>query len=139
MVPYFGSKSRVSEVLSGKCTLSLAMIRRLHEGLGIPADIPMAERAAPAPDPRLDGIDWSTFPLAESAKRRWFGDRVRNARELRENAEELLGGLVLAAESACPGPVILRQSQRANSPRSEPALRAWRARVWQLARDARAG
>jgi HTH-type transcriptional regulator / antitoxin HigA len=136
LVPYFGSKSRVSEVLSGKRTLSLAMIRRLHEGLGIPAEVLIAERAAPAPDSRLDDVDWSTFPLAEIAKRRWFGDLARSARELRENAEELLGGLILAAECACPGPVTLRQSQRANSPHSESTLRAWRAQVWRLAQDA---
>jgi HTH-type transcriptional regulator/antitoxin HigA len=37
LVPYFGSRSKVSEVLSGKRPLSLAMIRRLHHGLGIPA------------------------------------------------------------------------------------------------------
>jgi len=39
LVPYFGSRSRVSEVLSGKRNLSLKMIRALVEGLGIPADI----------------------------------------------------------------------------------------------------
>ena len=39
MIPYFGSKSKVSEVLSHKRNLSLPMIRRLHKGLGIPLDI----------------------------------------------------------------------------------------------------
>ena len=34
-----GSRTRVSEVLSGKRGLSIAMIRRLHEQLGIPADV----------------------------------------------------------------------------------------------------
>ena len=103
LVPYIGGKSRVSEVLSGKRTLSLAMIRRLHEGLGIPADVLIAETPVQAPDSRLDDVDWSAFPLAEIAKCRWFGDFARTARELRENAEELLGGLLLAAEIACPG------------------------------------
>ncbi|WP_241575061.1 helix-turn-helix domain-containing protein [Rosenbergiella nectarea] len=36
---YLGSKSKVSEVLSGKIPLSLNMIRKVHEGLGIPLDI----------------------------------------------------------------------------------------------------
>lgn len=36
LVPHLGSESRVSEVLAGKRRLSLAMIRRLHDGLGIP-------------------------------------------------------------------------------------------------------
>jgi len=39
LVPYFGTRSRVSEVLARKRPLTLAMIRRLHDGLGIPAEI----------------------------------------------------------------------------------------------------
>lgn len=38
LIPYLGSKSRVSEVLSGKRSLSLNMVRALSRGLGIPAD-----------------------------------------------------------------------------------------------------
>lgn len=37
--PYLGSQKRVSEVLNRERALSLDMIRRLHKGLGIPADI----------------------------------------------------------------------------------------------------
>jgi len=37
--PYLGSRARVAEVLNRKRTLSLEMIRRLHSGLGIPADV----------------------------------------------------------------------------------------------------
>ena len=36
--PYIGPPQRVYEVLSRKRALSLAMIRRLHTGLGIPAE-----------------------------------------------------------------------------------------------------
>jgi HTH-type transcriptional regulator/antitoxin HigA len=36
--PYIGSRARVAEVLNGKRSLTLAMIRRLHAGLGIPAE-----------------------------------------------------------------------------------------------------
>lgn len=35
---YFGGRSKASEVLSGKRPLTLRMIRKLNEGLGIPAD-----------------------------------------------------------------------------------------------------
>ncbi|WP_186264865.1 helix-turn-helix domain-containing protein [Burkholderia gladioli] len=37
--PYIGNTNRVYEVLNGKRPLSLAMIRRLHQGLRIPADV----------------------------------------------------------------------------------------------------
>ncbi len=43
LVPYFGSRSKVSEVLSGKRQLSLAMIRRLYRDLGIPAKVLLQE------------------------------------------------------------------------------------------------
>jgi HTH-type transcriptional regulator/antitoxin HigA len=36
--PYIGHSGRVSEVLSGRRALSLEMIRRLNEGLGIPLE-----------------------------------------------------------------------------------------------------
>ena len=39
LIAYLGSKERVSEVLNRKRGLSLGMIRRLHVGLGIPADL----------------------------------------------------------------------------------------------------
>src|SRR5882757_8552565 len=46
----FGTRTRVAEVLNGKRRLSIAMIRRLHEKLGIPAETPIgptrADRAA---------------------------------------------------------------------------------------------
>lgn len=37
--PMIGKTNRVYEVLAHKRTLSLAMIRRLHKGLGIPAQV----------------------------------------------------------------------------------------------------
>jgi len=39
LVQYIGSKSKVSEVLNHKRSLSLNMIRKLYSGLGIPAEI----------------------------------------------------------------------------------------------------
>ena len=37
--PFIGSRARVAEVLNRKRSLTLAMIRRLHKGLGIPAEV----------------------------------------------------------------------------------------------------
>jgi HTH-type transcriptional regulator / antitoxin HigA len=39
LVPFLGSRSRVSEVLSGRRSLSLKMIRSLVGGLRIPAEV----------------------------------------------------------------------------------------------------
>jgi len=38
LVPFIGSRNRVHEVLNRKRPLTLKMIWRLHEGLGIPAE-----------------------------------------------------------------------------------------------------
>lgn len=38
MIDYFGSASRVSEVLNRKRPLTLEMIRKIHKGLGISAE-----------------------------------------------------------------------------------------------------
>jgi len=37
--PYIGSRARVSEVLNRKRPLTMEMIRNLHSGLGIPAEV----------------------------------------------------------------------------------------------------
>ena len=44
--PIIGRSNRVYEVLNRKRPLTLAMIRRLHHVLGIPADVLIAETAA---------------------------------------------------------------------------------------------
>ncbi|HEX9870719.1 MAG TPA: transcriptional regulator [Candidatus Tectomicrobia bacterium] len=53
--PYLGSRARVAEVLNRKRPLSLEMIRRLHTGLGIAADILIQSYAlaTPALNPRM--------------------------------------------------------------------------------------
>ncbi|HEX9782190.1 MAG TPA: transcriptional regulator [Opitutaceae bacterium] len=50
--PYLQSKSKVSEVMNRKRPLSLAMIRALHRGLRIPAEVLVQESAGPYSKPR---------------------------------------------------------------------------------------
>ena len=44
--PFIGSRARVAEVLNHKRSLTLPMIRRLHQGLGIPAEVLIGESVA---------------------------------------------------------------------------------------------
>lgn len=53
LVPYLGSKSKVSEVLSGRRPLSLAMIRKLVTGLHLPAEVALREMKPSRPTRRL--------------------------------------------------------------------------------------
>lgn len=48
LIRFIGSRNRVHEILNRRRPLTLTMIRRLHEGLGIPADslIKATDRAA---------------------------------------------------------------------------------------------
>jgi len=48
-----GSQGRVSEVLNGKRALSKEMIRRLHAGLGIPAEVLVQEGGSIGAEPGL--------------------------------------------------------------------------------------
>jgi HTH-type transcriptional regulator/antitoxin HigA len=41
--PFLGSSGRISEVMSGKRMLSIGMIRNLHAGLKIPAEVLIQE------------------------------------------------------------------------------------------------
>jgi len=45
--PYLQSKSKISEVMNRKRPLSLSMIRSLHRGLHIPAEVLVQESQAP--------------------------------------------------------------------------------------------
>ena len=42
LVPFIGSRAKVSEVLSGKRAITMSIARALHQHLGIPADVPFA-------------------------------------------------------------------------------------------------
>lgn len=56
LIPYIGSPSKVSEVLSGKRTLSLAMIRALHAGLKLPLEV-LVQGHEPNPSDEQDADD----------------------------------------------------------------------------------
>ncbi len=87
LIPYIGSKSKVSEVLSGKRALSLNMIRKLNAGLGIPAEVLIQETGKSLPDSSImkHGVN---FPFTEMFRRGWFKDffdgSLNDAKELKE-------------------------------------------------------
>lgn len=56
MQPYIGNANRVYEVLAGKRALSLAMIRRLHDGLRIPAEVLIGPAWPSKPPPHRSDV-----------------------------------------------------------------------------------
>ena len=84
LIPFIGSRAKVSEVLSGKRAITMSMARALHQHLGIPADVLLQKPGVVLDDPVAD-IEWSRFPLKEMAKRGWLPN-------LPDRAEELIRG-----------------------------------------------
>lgn len=133
LVPFIGSRSKVSEVLNRKKSLSLAMMRGLHKGLGIPADILLQEPGANFP-PDLPELDWKRFPLSEMAKKGW----IPNQTDLKCKAEEYIRALIdQAGGMNSVSAMLFRRSRsaRQNSKMDQYALIAWCLRVLSLARQ----
>jgi len=68
LIPFIGSRSKVSEVLSGKRPFTLSMIRALHESLGIPLDVLVRQSV---PDREPSETSWDQALLREMNKRGW--------------------------------------------------------------------
>lgn len=58
LVPYIGSQPKVSAVLNGKRELSKDMIRKLHDGLGIPLEVLMNKPGSENPEPDFSITKW---------------------------------------------------------------------------------
>jgi HTH-type transcriptional regulator/antitoxin HigA len=134
LVPYVGSRSKVSEVLSGKRPLSLKMIRALHKGLGIPAEVLLQEPGATVPD-ELPNLNCERFPLREMARRGWISARDQSTAKLKDHAEELVRKFLRPLRDCRVQPGLLRPRQhiRSGSAMDEYALLAWCVRVIALA------
>lgn len=122
--PYIGSRGKVSEVLSGKQPLTLAMIRALHTHFGIPAEVLVGDVGPAGILPEPTGLDWGRFPINEMAKRGW----VRSVAATKAKAEGLIGELIASAGGmkAVPMPLCRRNdSMRQNAKTDTYALLAW--------------
>jgi HTH-type transcriptional regulator / antitoxin HigA len=135
LVPYIGSKSKVSEVLSGKRPLTLTMIRALHEGLDIPADVLLQRTPDAGPDGEGERFDWSRMPVKEMSRRGW----LTASPEQLERDPAGLAKRWFASLGHSRQPVLLRKSRHTRSAREMDgyALAAWTAHVLQLASEQR--
>ena len=129
LVPYLGSPSRVSEVLARRRPINLAMARRLHKGLGIPAEVLLCGGGRTLPPP----VEVARFPFAEMHKRGWFSGFNGNLSEAKKQAEELLQAFFGRAFDLHAAPALHRQNVRSGSAQDPWALCAWKQRVLDLA------
>jgi HTH-type transcriptional regulator/antitoxin HigA len=127
LIPFIGSRAKVSEVLSGKRPLTMQMARALHANLGIPADVLLQQPGAELPN-ALDGVDWKRFPLVEMAKRGWIEKR----RNLLDHAEDIMRDLIRRAggEHALPAALYRKNDGARTNAKTDPyALKAW---CWEV-------
>jgi HTH-type transcriptional regulator/antitoxin HigA len=127
LVPYIGSRARVSEVLSGRRPLTLPMIRALHRGLGIPAE----SLIAPDETSALTGdngdedevVPWEKFPAKIMAARGWIPSAKNAAEAVREFFAPLSDYAVVSS--------LFRRTTHVRTGREMDrfALVAWTARI----------
>lgn len=120
LVRYVGSKSKVSEVLNGKRALTLSMIRALHVGLDIPAEILIQEGSAFPAD--AGDIDWKKFPVTEVVRHGWISgyDPKSQQEEIVRELAFQAGINALAIQPACR-----RQGNRCNLKSDSYATHLW--------------
>lgn len=109
--PYIGSRSRVSEVLSGARPLSIDMIRALHHHLGIPA--------ASLIEPAAEGPDRPPAP-SKSAQ-----NKLRSLGIMRRSEE--FPDFLARVSAGAPAAAMLRKTRtaRTNAKTDQSALEAW--------------
>lgn len=132
--PYIGSRGKVSEVLSGKQPLTLAMIRALHTHLGIPAEVLVADASSAGNIAETSSLDWGRFPINEMAKRGW----IRSVDAAKAKAKDLIGELIASAGGmkAVPMPLCRRNdAMRKNAKTDTYALLAWCLKALAASRD----
>ncbi len=135
LVPFIGSRSKVSEVLAGKRPLNLRMVRALHGGLGIPLASLVGKERSEVEGLLPDELVRHT-PVAEMAKRSWFSNFDGNGHAARAAAPRLLDEFFERCDSqALRGCLNRRTGTRdtAQSPATLAALAAWQTRVAHLA------
>jgi len=129
LVQYLGSPSKVSEILNGKRGLTLAMIRRLHEGLGIPAEVLIGEHCAAA----ATEVPVEKFPLKVMYERGWLDWFAGSWNEAKDQAEDLLLRFFNNQLDLKAIPALHRQMVRSGSSEDLFALHAWKTRVIRVA------
>jgi len=114
LIPFIGSRAKVSEVLSGKRPITLPMARALHKNLGIPADLLLADE----PDDQ-ESREWDRFPITALRQ-------IGVITEAFKSAEDAVRDLMRRASCNEPLPMYRRNDHNRRHAKTDPyALEAW--------------
>jgi HTH-type transcriptional regulator/antitoxin HigA len=130
LVQYFGDKAKVSKFLSGKLSLSKAMIQSLHKGLGIPLESLMG--LLPSKEAEVSPIDWERFPVKEIRRRGWLtlSGRKTVTADLIESALKAAYPFIVGMDLQ---PIYLRSTNTQNRTPDPYAVMAWQLQLMKLA------
>ncbi len=132
LVPYLGSRSRVSEILSRKRPLTLEMVRSLEAGLGIPSKVLIQKSGA---GNEFDYQSWDDRLVSEMDRRGYFGKYPFK----KHSKEELLNAFWGQFGSPPQFVGMLRKSNYRSSPLTDKrALAVWAAFVVKKSQKMRA-
>ncbi|WP_411386543.1 ImmA/IrrE family metallo-endopeptidase [Pseudomonas sp. MPB03] len=132
LVRYFGTRSRVSEVLARKRPLTVPMIKALSIGLGISAEVLIGlEQIEQKKDSNT--IDWSKFPIKEMITRGWI---KTTSEKTKQSAEEIVKTFIKSMGLQTENAAFRRTlSGDAITQTTTYTLHAWLARVIQRSRE----
>ncbi len=135
LVPYFGTRGRVSEVLNRKRPLTIPMIRSLAVGLGISTETLVGLSSDEPNATRKSDVDWAKFPAKEMIARGWIA-KVTDKKNfsIESQVQQFISNIGWNFGDAAFKRSI---SGDAYSAPTKYALYAWLARVVQKSRSKR--
>ena len=127
LIPIIGSRSKVSEILSGRRDVTMPVARALYKHLGVPAEVLLQD----PPNPLEEDLDYKKFPVREMMKNGWI---ARSSNPVRD-AKKLIMPLQVSAGEV-QSFVLPRKNDmnRVNAKLNPYALLAWQ---WRVLADAR--
>jgi len=133
LIPFIGSKSKVSEILAGKRKLTLPMIRALNKHLGIPLSVLVQEEDETSFKVSLTDIEWSKIPVSEMIKRKWINGKTQ---EVKNNLKQFFEAFLEPIGGIAPQTVMWKRSfhNRTEENTDKYSLLAWSARIMLLAK-----
>lgn len=128
LVPYIGSRSRVSEILSGKRQLTLDMVRALSEGLGIPAEVLIQK---PELGEQSEYNVWDNSLIKKMGERGYFGVSF----DISDKVKLLKNFFTFAGNQAQIAGMLRKSPHYRTSPLTDKyALRAWATQIIKKAK-----
>lgn len=129
LISIIGSQSKVSEVLNRKRSLSLSMMRKLHDELHIPAEILLQDvQSNSVPEKQFS---YNDYPVSDMFKLGYFPNSHKIS-QVKDNFEDLMSELFSQFVDIIPKPVYCKQSKGKSAP-NKNALIVWQAHILQQA------